>query len=105
MLERRSLLYPVIFFILYTIASLPFLLGMMKPAFEDKNPYALLYSFFNYPAAILLDDIIHWLTVEIWEYPTVLQLKIASFAAYAGFWSFVGLMIGFYKDYREGSNS
>lgn len=105
MLERRTLLYPVVFSIVFTTASLPFLLGMMRPAFEDKNPYALLYSFFNYPATILLDGFVHWFTTEMWGYPTFPQLQMTTFFTQMIFWTLIGMIIGFYKDLREGSGS
>jgi len=80
--------------------SIPFITGLMRPSFHERNPYALFYAFFNLPVTFPLSGVISSLAESIWETPTVEQKDLMEFYVSLVCWSLVGAIIGWVSDVR-----
>jgi hypothetical protein len=98
MLGHRVIVYFLLWGIVVTIAFLPFLFGMMKPAFNDGNPYSILFSMFNFPVTFALGGVIDWLGEYLFQSPDRQQLVLSQFYVTVGFWSILGGIIGLVRD-------
>jgi hypothetical protein len=105
MLERRAVTYLLLFAIIFSAFSAPFLLGMMRPTFKERNPYSVFYAFCNLPVTFLLGGFIHSLSEYLWDVPTPHQFDLVEYVISLFFWSMVGMILGFYKDIREGKSN
>ena len=104
MLDRRAVTYFLLFSIVFTVFSMPFILGMMRPTFKERNPYSIFYAFCNLPVTFLLGGLIHSLAESLWDVPTTHQLDLTEYFISLIFWSIAGMILGFYKGVREGQS-
>ena len=98
MMGHRVIVYFLIWGVIVTIAFLPFLFGMMRPAFNDGNPYSILFSMFNFPVTFALGGVIDWLGKYLFESPDREQLVLSQFYVTVAFWSILGGIIGLVRD-------
>jgi hypothetical protein len=100
MLGSRTIVYFLIWGIVVTIVFLPFLFGMMRPSFNDGNPYSILISMFNFPVTFAFGGVIEWLRISLGGPPDGHQAVLAQFYVSAAFWSILGGVIGLVRDIR-----
>ena len=103
MLRRRSILYFLLFGVIFTIISVPFLSLDIQPEFTVRNPYALFYAFFFLPIEAILHDVITWLAQNVWGEEWKRNLDTAGFFVIMVFWSLLGMLIGLVSDLRGNS--
>ena len=102
MLRSKTFILFLVFGIAFTLLSIPFISGMMRPSFGEKNPYALFYAFFNFPVTIVFGGAVTALSQAMWDAPTVEQRDLMEFFVSLAFWSLLGGVIGWIKDVRGG---
>ena len=100
MFQNRAILYFIIFGIVFTLLSIPFFTGMMRPSFSERNPYALFYAFFNLPVTLPFKVVITSLASFIWDSPTIDQVDLTEFFVSLAFWSILGAIIGWVNGMR-----
>jgi hypothetical protein len=103
MFGHRSIVYFLIWGIVATVAFLPFLFGMMRPVFNDGNPYAIFISMFNLPVTFALGGVITWLGEYLFNAPDVQQAVIAQFYVTVAFWAILGGIYGLIRDLNGNS--
>ncbi|HTK82955.1 MAG TPA: hypothetical protein VL633_11725 [Bacteroidota bacterium] len=103
MLRSRTLKFFFAFGLVFTLLSIPFISGMMRPSFSGKNPYALFYAFFDFPVTAIFGGLVKSLADSMWDdAPTLNQLDTMSFFVSLAFWSLLGAVIGWVNDMRGG---
>ncbi len=105
MFGHRVIVYSMIWGIVATIAFLPFLFGMMRPAFNDGHPYSILISMFNFPVTLALGGVIEWLGKYLFQNPDRSQLVLSQFYVTVAFWSILGGVIGLARDLNGNKGS
>ncbi len=105
MFSRRPITHLLLFALVFTAFSAPFLMGLMRPNFKERNPYSVFYAFFNLPVTLLFGNPIRSFAESLWDKPTKYQYDQAEFLVSLLFWSLVGMAVGFYRDYQEGDSS
>jgi len=100
MLGSRTIVYFLIWGLVVTIVFLPFLFGMMRPSFNDGNPYSILISMFNLPVTFALGGVIEWVGSFLSGAPDVHRATLAQFYVSVAFWSILGGIIGLAKDIK-----
>ena len=105
MVRSRVVSYLLISAIVFTLLSLPFLTGMMRPTMAERNPYALFYSFLNFPVTYVLKDLIVSVAEIFWESPSTDQMDLIGIVFSGIFWSIVGSVVGFIVDLRSGQGT
>lgn len=103
MLGHRTIVYFLIWGITATVAFLPFLFGMMRPSFNDGNPYSILISMFNFPVTFALGGVIEWVGTSLFGTPNGHQAVLAQFYVTLAFWSILGGIIGLVRDLNGNS--
>jgi hypothetical protein len=90
--------YFLIWGVVVTIVFLPFLFGMMRPSFNDGNPYSILISMFNLPVTLTLGGVIEWVKANLSGATDPQKAVLAQFYVSVGFWSILGGIIGLIRD-------
>ena len=102
MFRFRAFGHLLIFGIVFTVLSLPFIFGAMRPSFADNNPYAIFYSICNLPVTIFLTGTIKSFAEYLWVNPSLYQIDLAEYYVSVAFWSLFGFGFGIFKTIREG---
>ena len=102
MWRSRTIIFFLIFGVIFTLLSIPFITGMMHPTFSEKNPYALFYAFCNLPVTMLFGGAITSFAEAVWGSPTLDQRDIMEFFVSLAFWSLWGAIIGWINDMKGG---
>lgn len=102
MLRSRTVIFFLSFGIVFTLLSIPFVSGLMRPSFSGKNPYALFYAFFNFPVTAIFGGAVKSIAESIWDTPTLDQRDMMEFFVSLTFWSLLGAVIGWVNDMRGG---
>ncbi len=100
MLRSRTISYFLIFGIIFTLMSIPFFTGLLRPSFSERNPYALFYAFFELPVTLIFTSVFQSLAEAVWETPTIYQIDLMQFYISLAFWSLLGGIIGWISDVR-----
>ena len=100
MFRHRTISYFLLFGIVFTLISIPFLTGVVRPSFTLRHPYSLFYAFFFLPFEGLFNEIITSLARALWDNPTSHQLDCAAFLVILVFWSLIGMIVGIVSDLR-----
>ena len=100
MLRSRTVSHFFIFGISFTLLSIPFITGMLRPSFGERNPYALFYAFFELPVTLLFSRAIDSLAEAVWDTPAPDQIDLMQFFVSLAFWALLGATIGWIKDLR-----
>lgn len=103
MLRRRTILYFLLFGVIFTLISVPFLSLDIQPEFTVRNPYALFYAFFFLPIEAMLHDVITWFARNAWGEEWTKHFDTARFLIVMMFWSLLGMVIGLVSDLRGNS--
>lgn len=103
MMGHRSVVYFLVWGIVATVVFLPFLFGMMRPSFNDGNPYSILISMFNFPVTFALGSLIDWVGAYLFQSPDTHEVVLAQFYVTVAFWSILGGIIGLVRDLNGNS--
>lgn len=103
MLGSRTIVYFLIWGVVVTIIFLPFLFGMMRPSFNDGNPYSILISMFNLPVTFALGGVIDWVGTQLQPATDGRHAVLAQFYVSVAFWSILGGIIGLVRDLNGNS--
>ena len=105
MLQYRAVTYFIMLAIVFSIFSIPFLVGIMRPTFSEGNPYSIFYAICNFPATFLLRDLIQSVASYLYDSPTTHQMDLSEYYVSVVVWSLVGAVWGFVKDLRGGDTA
>ena len=100
MFRHRAISYFLLFGIVFTLISIPYLTGVIRPSYTIRHPYALFYAFFFLPFEALFREIISSVAHALWESPAPHQLNLAAFFVVLLFWSLIGMVVGLVSDLR-----
>ena len=102
MFKTKAITYFFIFGFSATIMSIPFFWGIMRPVFDTRNPYTVIYGFLNLPVALLFKGVTISIAEWVWDIPTQTQIDLISVDIGVMFWALVGWLIGLRSDLRRG---
>lgn len=74
----------------------------MRPVFDTRNPYTVIYGFLNLPVTLLLKGFTFYIAQLLWDYPSMDQVDMISVDVSVAFWALIGFMIGMFADARHG---
>ena len=101
MFKSRAIAYFFYFGMAVTIISLPFFWGIMRPVFDTKNAFMVIYGVLNLPVTLLLKDFTWSIAQMIWDNPTVSQVDLITVDVSVIFWALVGFVVGIIADARR----
>ena len=102
MFRSRALSYFLLFGFSVTILSVPFFWGLMRPVFDTRNPYTVIYGFLNLPVTLLFKGFTFWIAQLVWDEPTLSQIDLVSVDVSVVFWALIGFVVGMFYDARHG---
>jgi hypothetical protein len=102
MFKSKAISYFFVFGFSVTILSIPFFWGLMRPVFDTRNPFTVIYGFLNFPVQLLFKGLINSIAETIWDNPTMSQVDIVSVDIGVMFWALVGYIVGLFGDFRRG---
>jgi len=102
MLRSRAVTYFLIFGFSMLILSIPFFEGLMRPEFDTRNPYTVIYGLINLPVQLLFKGTTFVCARLFWDAPTADQVDLISVDFTVLFWALTGFVIGMINDARYG---
>ena len=105
MFRSRAISYFLWFGFSVTILSVPFFWGLMRPVFDTRNPYTVIYGFLNLPVTLLFKGLTFSIAQLVWDSPTVSQVDLVSVDISVVVWALVGFVVGMFIDARRGERA
>jgi len=102
MFKSKAISYFFVFGFSVTILSIPFFWGIMRPVFDSRNPFTVIYGFLIFPVHLLFNGLTLSIAEMVWDNPSLSQIDIVSVDLGVMFWALVGYVIGMMGDLRRG---
>ena len=105
MFKSKAISYFFVFGFSVTILSIPFFYGILRPVFDTRNPFTVIYGFLIFPVHLLFGGLTQTIAEMVWDNPSLAQLDVVSVDLGVMFWALVGYVVGLIGDFRRGERN